>query len=166
MYVNCILHLFNVFYMAMPLRSALFSFRTLPCHVFIWFFLIANFPLLVSHAIIWLVIFLVVSVYDLRDFWFNFSGTVLCFCYTVTSRGRLWGDWLEYFACFLPSVGSQVLRRFFFFTSPTVACWSIERFMRSLFVIFLLFTVNFSWLLQLFILSVRSYSRRRLILQG
>jgi hypothetical protein len=38
--------------------------------------------------------------------------------------------------------------------------------MRSLFVIFLLFTVNFSWLLQLFILSVRSYSRRRLILQG
>lgn len=54
-------------------------------------------------------------------------GHAFEFCAFViqSSRGRLWGDWLEYFACFLPSVGSQ-----------------------------------------LFILSVRSYSRRRLILQG
>jgi hypothetical protein len=155
------------------------TFFTWPCLWGLLSFLSEHFPAMFLYDFFLLQTFLYWFLMPSFGWWFFLlsrfmtcvifcSISLVQFCVFViqSSKGRFWSDWLEYFACFLPCVGSQVLHRFFFFTSSTVPCWSIDRFMHSLFVIFLLFTVNFSWLLQLFIISVRSYSRRRLRLQG
>jgi hypothetical protein len=121
---SCLLGPFSFLFEQFP---AMFLYAFLWLQAFLYWFLMLLFAF-VSHAIIWVVIFVDVLIYNLHAFFVQFllcSFVLLWYGCPKVDFGVIgWNIFLYFYF----TISSQVLHRFFFFISPIIAYWFVVGF--------------------------------------